>query len=319
MSSQPRKVRAARLVQHGSPLVVEEVALQEPGPDEVVVELAYAGVNPVDRYGVQGLVAPDVPLPRTIGVEASGTVGSRRVTVHGYGLGTTRQGLWSEAAVVPEAALVEVPDGVDLAAAAGVRVAGVTSWRLVTEFAGVVSTDRVLVLGAAGGTGSVIVSAIHGIGATVWAQTNDESKRSWVEQRGADKVVVCDADGLAAAISDLSPNVIFDPLGNGYTAAAIDAASQKGRIMLYGTSAGARGDLPLQPVYRKGLTLYGYAGLQEPEESLKAASARALQAMAEGKLELAVDSRVPLSKVNDALSRLEHRDVLGKLVLDLHA
>src|SRR5579875_1351466 len=105
-------VTAVRLRAHGEPLEVEEVALAEPADGEVVVEMAFAGVNPVDRYQAEGRVAPHAPLPRTLGSEGAGTVDGRPVMVTGYGLGSTRAGVWATAAVVPEEALIPVPDGV---------------------------------------------------------------------------------------------------------------------------------------------------------------------------------------------------------------
>src|ERR1700716_3493225 len=79
-------VRAARLREHGKPLAVETVELPTPGPDEVRVEMEFAGVNPVDRYMAEGRVAPDGPLPRTLGSEGAGTAAGRPVLVAGGGL-----------------------------------------------------------------------------------------------------------------------------------------------------------------------------------------------------------------------------------------
>src|SRR5260370_22198818 len=64
--------RAARLVEHGKPLEIQDVDLREPGPDEVVVELLFAGINPIDRSLAEGRVAPHAPLPRTLGSEGTG-------------------------------------------------------------------------------------------------------------------------------------------------------------------------------------------------------------------------------------------------------
>jgi NADPH2:quinone reductase len=129
------RVTAARLVEHGQPLQVQDMELPEPAADEVVLELAYAGVNPVDMYAAQGQVARDAPVPRTLGTEGAGTAGGRPAVARGYGIGTAKDGLWATAAVVPRAALIEVPDGVGLEAAAAMGVAGVTAWRTVTELA----------------------------------------------------------------------------------------------------------------------------------------------------------------------------------------
>src|SRR5687767_8161493 len=105
-------VKAARLHDHETPLSVEEVRLPSPEAGEVRVELAFAGVNPIDSYVAQGRVAPDGPLPRTLGGEASGHVDGRPVLVSGAGLGSTRDGVWASAANVPATAVVPLPDGV---------------------------------------------------------------------------------------------------------------------------------------------------------------------------------------------------------------
>ena len=66
------RVTAARLTEHGQPLHVEEVDLAEPGPQEVIMDIAFAGVNPVDMYAAAGQVAADAPVPRTLGTEGAG-------------------------------------------------------------------------------------------------------------------------------------------------------------------------------------------------------------------------------------------------------
>ncbi len=242
--------------------------------------------------------------------------GGRRVLVHGHGIGTRRDGTWANAVVVPRAALVDVPDAVDLRVAATVGVAAVTAWRVVHDVARAGPDDRALVLGAAGGVGSVIVSALGGVGATVWGQTTDPRRRDWIVARGADEVVTTDAGGLADAVRALEPTLVFDALGDGFTGAAVTALAPGGRLVIYGTSADAVGELPLQQLYRKGITISGYGGLGEPPDVLHAAMDRTLAALADGRLHVAVDT-MPLADVNEGLRRLEQREVLGKLVLDV--
>lgn len=313
-----RTVRAARLVAHGAPLVVEEVGLAPAGEGEAVVEMAYGSVNPVDRYIALGRVAPDAPLPRTIGVEGVGRINGRWVALHGEGLGTRRDGVWAEAAAVPLGASVDVPEGVEPEAAAAMGVAGVTAWRTVTELARVTPQDRVLVLGASGGVGSMIVSLVRSIGAEVWGQTGSPSKAEVVRARGASRVVVA-ADGasVAAAVASLEPTVVFDPLGGEFTGGAIEALSPRGRHVIFGTSADAEGRLHLQAVYRKSLRILGYGGLMEPAAALRRGMDEALRALREGRIEVAIDSVLPLDDVNVALERLATRQVSGKLLLAL--
>lgn len=311
------QARVARLVEHGRPLVVDEVELAQTADDEVVVDMAYGGVNPVDRYGALGRVAPDAPLPRILGSEGSGTVDGRPVLVRGHGLGTSRDGLWATRAVVPAAATVDVPAGVALDAAAAMGVAGVTAWRVVTEKARVTGEDRVLVLGASGGVGSIAVSVAHSLGATVWGQTTSRDKAGWVAQRGADRAVVADAASLAEAVAELRPTVVIDPLGDGFTGAGVEALEPRGRLVIFGTSADTHGDVPLQALYRKSLTVYGYGGLIEIDDVLAGHIADAMDALRDGRLEVVVDRILPLDRVDDAFELLEQRAVQGKLLLDL--
>jgi NADPH2:quinone reductase len=315
------RVHAARLVAHGEPLSVESVDLPEPSPGELVVDMAFGGVNPVDRYGALGRVAPDGPLPRTLGSEGSGLVdGDRRVVVRGHGLGSRRDGLWATHAVVPADAVIDIPEGVRLDAAAALGVAGVTAWRTVHELAQVTSDDRVLVLGASGGVGSMIVSIVSRIGATVWGQTGDGAKRSFVAERGAQHVAVTSSSDLAPFVSELArlqPTVVFDPLGGPFFGAAVEAMAPRGRLVAFGTSADATGQVPLQALYRKSLRVLGYGGLMESDEAMATGISDALKAVADGRMDVCVDSVVPLAEVNDAFARLVERSVRGKLVLDL--
>lgn len=310
------RVTAARLVQHGQELRIEDVELPEPGDGDVLMDVAFAGVNPVDMYAAQGKVAADAPVPRTLGTEAAGTIGERRVIVRGHGIGTARDGVWATGAVVPQAAVIDVPEGVAMEAAAAMGVAGVTAWRTVTELARVTTDDTVLVLGASGGVGSIIVSVAHDIGATVIGQTGDEGNGGWIKDRGADQVIVADAGRLADALATLQPTVIFDGLGDGFTAAAIEALQPHGRLVLFGTSAGPESHVSLQSLYRKGLSILGYAGLLASDEEIATATRQALKALAAGRFSIPIDAAVPLRDVNEAFDRIARRSVRGKLVLD---
>jgi NADPH2:quinone reductase len=311
------KTLAARLEDHSKPLAVKEVDLAEPGDGEVIVEMAFAGVNPVDRYQAEGRVAPDAPIPRTLGSEGAGRYEGRPVMIRGHGLGSKRDGLWATSALVPERALVPVPEGVALEAAAAMGVAGVTAWRCATEKARLLPGDRVLVLGASGGVGSMLVSIARSIGAEVWGHTGDPEKAGWIKERGASEVAVGDPGAVAAIAADFRPTVVFDPLGDGFFGAAVRVLAEKGRLVTFGTSAAPEGEVPLQMLYRKGLTVHGYAGLIESDEDLDRGVREALDALRDGRMEVVVDRTVPLDEAQSAFDLLQSRSVRGKLVLDL--
>jgi NADPH2:quinone reductase len=279
--------------------------------------MLYGGVNPVDRYVAEGRVAPDGPLPRTLGAEGSGTVDGGQVLVAGGGLGSTRDGVWAQAANVPETSVLPVPEGVEPQAVAAMGIAGLTAFKCVHELGRVGKEDRVLVLGASGGVGSMVVSLASAAGAVVWGQTGSEVKAGMIAELGASKVLVTGPEKLAEHLAELEPTVVFDPLGDGFVSPVIEAMAARGRYVSFGTSAGAEVTFNLQTLYRKMLSLLGYGGMLLTPEERRPGLQAALLAVAEGALKVRIDSILPLDEVNEAFKRLAERRVQGNLVLDL--
>jgi NADPH2:quinone reductase len=143
-----------------------------------------------------------------------------------------------------------------------------------------------------------------------------EEKAGFVQDLGAERVIVGDAEAVAREAPALRPTVVLDPLGGAFTGVAIEALAPHGRLVLYGTSADVQGAVPLQQLYRKGLTVFGYGGLIEPDEVVRACLRNALEALSRGGLDVVVDSVLPLERVNEAFERLVARQVKGKLLLD---
>ena len=307
---------AARLVEHGKPLEVSSIELPEPSDAEVLVELHYAAVNPVDGYAAAGKVAVDGPLPRTLGGEATGYLEGKPVLVYGGGVGSSRDGVFATAAVVPTDAVFELPMGVALEEAAALGVVGLTAWRVV-EIAGIGAGDRVLVLGAGGGVGQSVVSYAASKGAQVWGQTTSAAKAGAITEFGADQAVVVDAAGLADAVREFAPTTVIDPLGGEFTASALGVIAPRGRLVLFGTSSGATAEIQLQRLYRNQVQLLTYGGLIATPEERRAGLAQAISEFAAGRLRIRVGMRLPLDAVNDAFSALANRSVVGKVVLEL--
>lgn len=316
--------RAARLVRHGEPLQVMDVDLRAPGEGEELITLAYAGVNPVDRYGALGTVAPDGPVPRTLGGEASGwTADGQLVVAVGSGLGAMRDGLYATHAVVPRAAIVPVPAGVSPDVAGAVGIAGLTAYN-VARLSEAAVGDTVVVFGAAGGVGLPLVSYVSSLGARVVGQVGSAAKADAVRTAGASDVVVADAESVRDALGGLDggefePTVVIDPLGDGFLRAAIDVLGQHGRYVSFGTSAGAEVTLNWQRMYRKGLRMTGYAGLVLSAAERREGLVETLAAVARGAMVIPIERTYPLDEVNDAFAALADRKVTGKVVLDLQA
>jgi NADPH2:quinone reductase len=286
-------VRAARLHEHGKPLVIESVDLPEPSEDEVLVELEFGGVNPIDTYD------------------------GRPVMVVSEGLGTGRDGVWAAAAVVPRAAVHELPDGVSARDAAAMGVAGHTAWNVVHELGRVSAEDRVLVLGASGGVGTMIVSLASAAGAIVWGQTGSAAKTEVIERQGAARAIVAGAGELADALDGFVPTVVCDALGDGFAQPVIEALAPGGKLVSFGASAGPEVTLNIRQLYRKGLSLLGYGDRLVTREQRREGMKAVLDALRNGEMKVVIDDVLPLEDAGEAFARLARRGVCGKLLLKL--
>jgi NADPH2:quinone reductase len=313
-------VRAARVHRFGEPLVVEEAPEPSPGPGEVLVEVAYAGVNPLDLWVSRGTVAGGTqPLPFIPGAEGAGRSEGRWVVVRGAGVGVARDGTYAERVAAPREAVFDLPEGADPLQAAALPIAGATAWALAHRIARVEPEDRALVLGASGGVGSLLLQVLRDAGVRAWGQTGSPKKAAFVEEQGAERVVVAGAEGLVEAVAELRPTVVFDPLGDGYTAAAVAALEPYGRLVLFGVSGGATQELDLRQLYRKAISLLTYSGTIEPAARLREATEAVLHELAAGRLRVPIDEVLGLEGAAEAHRRIEERRVRGKLVLEVGA
>jgi NADPH:quinone reductase len=309
-------VKAARIHHFGAELSIDEVAEPQPTAGEIVVELAYVGVNPLDVWVTQGTVAGGKQrLPFIPGTEGVGVAEGEHFVVNAPGYGTQQDGLYAQRAAVPRMALVPLPPGADHVQAAALGVVGVTAWRLVRDVARVGAEDRVLVLGASGGVGSLLLQLCRSARATTWGQTSSAEKSSWVEELGAERAVVAGPDQLAEAALELRPTVVFDPLGDGFTAAALQALEPHGRLALFGVSAGKDATLNLQAMYRRGIPILSYSTMAEPPEKTRKALEEVLAELAGGRLRVPVDEVLPLDRAAEAHRRILDQRVRGKLIL----
>jgi NADPH:quinone reductase len=309
--------RCARLPAVGAPVTIEDVTLPEPGEGEVVVTLDRAGLNPLDIYAMAGTAGDTTRLPRTLGIEGTGELDGRRVVVHGGGIGLIRDGTFGGAVVVPAECAVEIPDSVPAEVAGAIAVAGITAWRVTREVARVDPLDRVLVLGAAGGVGSLVAQLARSAGAVVWAQTGNVAKREFLAGLGVDETVVADAAGLTDAVHALAPTVVFDPLGGAFTPAALAALRPYGRLVSYGAAAGGSATVDIRPFYRNGMRMLGYGGTLESAARTAEGITSVAAEIAAKRLTIPVAEVIPLDRLADAVEAVRARKVTGKVVLDV--
>jgi NADPH:quinone reductase len=311
-------MRAIQLNEFNGPLTLVEVDVPTPGQGEVLLDLHYAAVNPLDVWVTQGNFAAVTKLPHIPGVEAVGTMNGRMVLVRGNGIGVARLGTYAEHVAVPLASIVPVPDGVNPQQAAAMGVAGLTAWRCVHDCGQTHSGSTVLVTGASGGVGSLAVQLAKSAGARVIGQTSNPAKADAITASGADRVIVAAAGtDLVAALDGEAPTVIIDGVAGDFVRAGIDALALDSRYVNYGTSAGTEVSIDMRTLYRKGVTMIGYTGLRETDTA--AAFASLFDGLASGSLTVDIDAVLPLSSAAAAHRRILDRSVTGKLLLDVRA
>jgi NADPH:quinone reductase-like Zn-dependent oxidoreductase len=299
-------VHAAVLQQFGTPVYRE---FEEPvaAAGQVVVDVAAAGLNPVDLRKADGtyLTGPP-PLPSVAGTEAVGTVvgSGRRVYVSAS---IPPFGTMAQRTLAVAEALFDVPDALDDGHAVALGIAGLAGWLPLAWRAQLKPGETVLVLGATGAVGRIAVQAakLLGAGRVVAAGRDPEGLRA-LAGLGADATVQLDAsDDLAGAFREAAGgdvDLVVDPLWGAPAVAALEALGVGGRLVQLGQSAGAEAAVPSVPVRGKLLDIRGYLNFRVPAEVQREAYRALTEHAAAGRIAVDVE-QVPLRDVADAWAR----------------
>ena len=314
-------MRAARIHKFGNALQIDEIPDPTPDVGEVLVDVMFAGVNPMEIHVTRGSVSDghgSQRLPFVPGHEATVSFEDRIYLVEVPTAGRTVDGFYRERAAVPLDALIPIPKEADPAQAAALGIAGVTAWRAVNLVAAVQSTDRVLVLGAAGGVGSLAVQLAKECGAEVWGQTGNLNKVPLIESIGVDRAIVADATTIAEQIRTFNPTVVLDGIAGAFVRPVMECAARGARICIYGSMSGREITLDIRTLYKKNLALLGHSGgLHFPAEATRNVLVELLSDLADGTIRVPIDEILPLEQVAEAHRRILDRRVTGKLVLRL--
>ncbi|WP_327189771.1 zinc-binding dehydrogenase [Streptomyces xinghaiensis] len=310
-------------------LLPEQIPDPVPGAGEVRIAVEAAGVHLIDtaiRSGAQGGPFPLPRLPMTPGREVAGTVDAlgegtdpallgRRVVAH---LGQASGG-YAELAVAPAPALHTVPDGLTAEQAVAMIGTGRTAMG-VLETAAPTAADTVLVTGAAGGLGTLLVQAAHRRGATVAGVAGGAAKADAVLTNGADAAADHTVPGwperLRKELGGREVTLVLAGTGGEVARAAFELLAPGGRQFVYGWMP----DDPLYPtpgeLAARGVTSEAAVGprLLNRPGGLRPLETAALEAAAAGHLVPAVQL-FPLAEAAAAHRALENRATLGKVVL----
>lgn len=324
-------VRAVRIREPGDVDVLEigEVSLRDPGPGEVRVRVAAAGLNRADLMQRAGAypAPPGVLLPDVPGLEYAGVVEALGPEVRGVAVGDRVMGLvgggaMAEAVVVHHRELVAVPAGMSLTDAASIPEAFATAWDALAQ-AGAGMGDVVLVHAAASGVGTAATQLARAAGARVIGTGRNAAKLARCREWGLTETVVARggdfADAVMAATGNAGVTVVLDLVGGDYVAESLRCAAPGARVVLLATVGGGVASLPLGLALSRRVTIKGTVLRSRPLEekiALARGFARAvLPGFASGTLRPVVDAVLPMAEVREAHQRMARDETVGKLVL----
>ena len=310
---------------------IHEIGTPRPGPGEVTVDVAYAGINFLDVMARRGDAGYAGAWPYAPGLEVSGTIREVGRDVTGLAVGRrvaafTPGGGLAEVVAVPAGFVVPVPGQVSSAVAAAAPLMLTTALLLLEDAAGFRPGRTVLVHSAGGGVGGAIAQLVPALGGGLRIGTvGRPDKVVPALDNGYDKALVRDenlAQAVRAATGDAGVDIVFDPLGTTMLATDLAVTAPGGRIVLFGNAGGGE-QAPLPPAGRLiagNLAIGGFSISRLWATAPQRASAglrRVLDLLAEGRLRLAVTEAGSLADVPAIHQLLAEGRGAGKYVVRL--
>jgi NADPH2:quinone reductase len=332
MASLPETMTGIVIVRPGGPEVLEprQVPVPRPGPGQVLLRVAAAGVNRPDVLQRAGAYPPPKGHSELPGLEAAGEVVALGPGVSRWKAGDRLTALlngggYAEFCLVEEGSALPLPAGLSLAEAAAIPETYFTVWHNVFERGGLRASEWLLVHGGSSGIGTAAIQLATAFGAKVIATAGSKAKCDACLELGAARAVDYSKEDFVKAVKDATGGkgveVILDMVGGDYIGRNIEAAAADGRIVQIAFLKSSKVTLDVMPIMLKRLTFTGSTLRIRPNE-LKARLARALEEkvwplIAAGRCKPVMDQAFPLAKAADAHRRMEASGHIGKIVLTI--
>jgi putative PIG3 family NAD(P)H quinone oxidoreductase len=326
-------MRAVIAPEPGGPeaLVLTDLPDPEPGPGEVVLDVAATAVNRADTLQRQGNYPPPKGASEVLGLECSGTVSAVGDGVDGWQVGDQACALlagggYAEKVAVPAGQVMPVPEGVDLVTAGALPEVACTVWSNVFMIAGLQPDETLLVHGGAGGIGTMAIQLGHALGARVVTTAGSAEKLEVCRSLGADVTVNYREEDFVERVRDLSagPNgpgadVILDNMGASYLDRNVTALATEGRLVIIGMQGGVKGELNIGKLLGKRGAVIATSLRARPVEEKAAICAAVVEhvwpLVAAGRVRPMVHTTLPLDRVAEAHRLMEDSGHVGKIVL----
>ncbi|MDU0290020.1 NAD(P)H-quinone oxidoreductase [Saccharothrix longispora] len=320
-------MRAITTREPGGPDVLawEEVRDPEPGPGDVLVEVAATAVNRADLLQRQGHYPPPKGTSDVLGLECSGTVAAVGEGVRDWRVGDEvcallAGGGYAERVVVPAAQVLPVPEGVDLVTAASLPEVACTVWSNVVMLAGLEAGGTLLVHGGAGGIGTHAIQVGKALGARVAVTAGSAERLRRCAELGADVLVNYREQDFVEVVG--AADVVLDNMGAAYLGRNVDVLAPDGHLVVIGMQGGVKGELNIGKLLAKrgsvsgtGLRFRPVEGRSGKGRIVAEVRGHVWPMIADGRVKPVVDRVLPIERAADGHRALEEGDVFGKVVL----
>ncbi|MFD1107273.1 NAD(P)H-quinone oxidoreductase [Sphingobium olei] len=325
----PGEMTAIGIAAPGGPdvLVPQRRPVPAPGPEEVLIRVAAAGVNRPDVLQRQGKYPPPPGASDIPGLEVAGTIvaaGSGSDMLVGQRVcALIAGGGYAEYAVAPAGQCLPVPDGYDLAEAAALPETLFTVWTNLFERAYVVAGDTALVHGGTSGIGTMAIRLCNLFGVQVIVTCGSDDKCAQAKAWGADHAINYKTQDYAEEVKRISGGqgvqAVLDMVGGDYLPRNIACLAEDGRHVSIATLGGPKAELFIPAIMQRRLTLTG-STLRARSVGFKSLVADELirtvwPFVAEGKLRPAMDRTFALTDAASAHARMDAGKHFGKIVL----
>jgi len=330
MQNLPKTMRAVVALRPGGPdvLAVESRPVPVPGPGEILIRVAAAGVNRPDVLQRMGQYAPPPGASDVLGLEVAGVVVAQGpgATRHAEGALVTALvpgGGYADYCVAPESNALPVPAGLTIVEAGAIPETYFTVWTNVFDRGALKTGETFLVHGGSSGIGTTAIQLAKAFGATVIATAGADDKVAECVKLGADVGINYRTEDFVektlAATGGKGANVILDMVGGDYVARNYAAAAMDGRIVQIAFLRGRKAEIDLMPLMQKRLVHTG-STLRPRTPGEKAVIAEALSAkvwplLSAGRCKPLIDSVFSLADAARAHARMDGGEHVGKIVL----